>query len=63
VRRQEKALQTISRGGRIRTADLLLPNERGAVNERVREDMGRTKSPANGADQQFSFWSGDAPEE
>jgi len=52
-----------NRGGRIRTADLLLPNERGVANERVREDTGSAESPGNGPDQQFSFWSGDEPEE
>ena len=51
-----------SRGGRIRTADLLLPNERGAVNEGVREDTERAESPANVDDQQLSLWTGDEPE-
>jgi hypothetical protein len=36
-----------SLGRRIRTADLLLPKERWAANERLSEDTERTKSPAN----------------
>jgi hypothetical protein len=51
-----------NRGGRIRTADLLLPNERGTANERAPEDTKRTENPANVANRQFSFWSGEEPE-
>jgi hypothetical protein len=50
-------------GGRIRTADLLLPKERGGVEERVREDTPRAESPANLSDQQLSLWTGDEPAE